>query len=132
MRLRRGGFLVLLMLIGCVTTAEQSGPKKEAMTVRVIKVERHSEDRDGSVRHSFTIVFRRGNIVYRARSECVTATTENSKNCSYVSVPKPGGLYVVNYTPTVAQFSFGIDKVSYELETEEVSDCAATPNQGNP
>ena len=113
-------FLLASLFFG-QEASQQRVPKKETVNIKMLKVERKREDRDGNLWYIIKITFRDSNDhLYRAGAECVTNPVKMS--CADYVVPRPGtsasAICWDNFL-----FAFGEGAGLFEVESEEVADC---------
>ena len=96
---------------------------QENISVRVLKVERIKDERDGNLWYILKIVLRDKNArIYRVRSECIETNADSPISCGRIPLPRAGITYDAIYSVNFG-IQFGEGKPLFELESEEVADC---------
>jgi hypothetical protein len=113
---------MFLAVTGIFAVPQAQKVEKESIAIRVLKVERIKDERDGNLWYVIKLIFRdSNNRLYHARSQCVSILNVDL-SCGNLTVPRAGLPYtVLNYGSVFIQF--GADRMTYEIESEEVSDC---------
>lgn len=119
-----GFVLFLLTVIFGGQEAQVHKPVKEPISVTILKVERVRDDRDGNLWYIYKLHFRDNKgILYRVRSECVT-NVGSPVSCANLPLPRVGLTYsVFSIDDFLIEFEPEPGKITYEIETEEISDC---------
>ena len=109
-------------------------PEQEHISVKVIRVQRIRDERDGALWYVNKIVLRDKNArLYHVRSECIEAapvgmppSMDSPISCGRIPLPRAGLTYDVTYSINFG-VQFGEDKHLFELEIEEIADCNGGP-----
>lgn len=111
---------VVMQLILFAQTRPQ--PFNEPMKVKILKVERAQEERDGNAWFRIKIIFRdEHSRLYDVRADCISSF-DSPKSCANYLVPRVGVMCdVLNYGDMSAQFAD--QKTFYEIVSIELVDC---------
>lgn len=109
-------------LIAPALAQEKPAQIKTEMQIKVLKVERFKRTEGSNVSYTIKLVIvDKESRLYHLQADCISSNPDSSVSCGNVSVPRAGLTYTV--TLYNASVRFGTDKVNYEVDSEEVSDC---------
>ena len=113
--------------------APQTKPLQEPLKVRIVKVERIRDDRDGVLWFKLRFVFRDDSSrLYHVSADCVASNPESPASCGNYNLPRVGLVYdAVDFGDISIQFVG--TKVFYDINSIEISDCnSSVPKRGKP
>ena len=123
MRIQTLVLLGVIFLIAPALAQEKPAQIKTEMQIKVLKVERFKRTEGSNVSYTIKLVIvDKESRLYHLQADCISSNPDSSVSCGNVSVPRAGLTYTVTlYNALLVRF--GTDKITYEVNSEEVSDC---------